>query len=1120
MRKFLLLASAALAGGAAVTFLSESDARADAPANVTRAYRSGKQCWSTSSSDTTLLENGNAQLVWTAGGDLSVVVGGVQQWDTGTAGGSVCLQGDGNLYIQSEGVIIWQAGMPAAPANGEVDGYGLSVDSCGVALTAYNDDGSAYWEYFRAGSLACNRTTVYSLGGWLSGLPAPSLSWTKLSSAPGMLLSDGSAHLDWQADGNLVLYSWATGGALWASNTYQTGKELTMGPNSLSVADASGNVLWSASKQDAGAASFLSLSQCNLSDADNDTGIFLNVNPSSCPAMTPGASWSYAQDMSFGASPGDTGWTSFGGEVWVVAAATNAANVASLEASAGPRERAALQALVPQNPPSDLAEIVGSVGAVANGWGVTETALDLGIYVSNLNGGSNCLNATVMGNTIHTGSFDTFQFPTVTIELGDADAETDVLGVKLYLSMEMDATVGASLTTRASLGGYSFGVEPTVDVAATFSGGISVLGYGIGPYGTVDVLSLDVPMNFWLDPAERLWSLSGNPSYSSVSGSYGIQGGPVHEQLGSWGSKVTEDLPFFTAGGQLVKTGRRFLLVALPVAAVLAAGAAFPGSTAGGAQRGEAQHAGASPKEEAAAAHAEVMLPARAVGTVARYHLSWDAHLTTPREDTRVVHLEGTWTTVERANGQRDAQLVADELSVVGDDAPQARDLQGAYQLVSVEGTLRGVGFGDDVPERARAVLAEIATLFQCTQREGAQWTASEQDARGTFEAQYRRLGEHALRKTRARYVAATGGVVAIEPSEDSEFRFDERGLVSASVRLDVVYPMGKGGAPVRITHRATLLRESVEEAVLIPSPVAGSVVPLTGSRSEAARKEAREKRLTAVVGGAGAPELVTLARSAAHLSGAEGHAKMHEARRRLSALAELDKGASRKIAEEVRASAKDIATVGVLVGALASAHAPEATRALSSLLGAALPADARAAVLSGLALAKAPTAEELRRAHVGARSAGRRAGGPRTGSRGAHRGGRGPERRRGPARAPLRGGPDADRRAAYLEALANTGSPDMLPTMQAALTGGDARLAQVAAFGLRFVPGEDADALLQGLIRTPGVGTLAAIRAAAYRSADAWTPILQQALTDYAGQEQITSAIQKVLDGWSRNAD
>jgi HEAT repeat protein len=113
----------------------------------------------------------------------------------------------------------------------------------------------------------------------------------------------------------------------------------------------------------------------------------------------------------------------------------------------------------------------------------------------------------------------------------------------------------------------------------------------------------------------------------------------------------------------------------------------------------------------------------------------------------------------------------------------------------------------------------------------------------------------------------------------------------------------------------------------------------------------------------------------------------------------------------------------------------------------------------------------------------------------------------------PVSAGSPGERRR-YLEALGNSGAPRALPALRAAMSGDDRQLASAAAFSLRFVPGPDADALLEQSIGRPEVA-LAAIRATAYRDPARWRPLLLAARDQYPGHDGIQGEIRAILRRW-----
>jgi hypothetical protein len=237
---------------------------------------------------------------------------------------------------------------------------------------------------------------------------------------------------------------------------------------------------------------------------------------------------------------------------------------------------------------------------------------------------------------------------------------------------------------------------------------------------------------------------------------------------------------------------------------------------------------------------------------------------------------------------------------------------------------------------------------------------------------------------------------------------------------------------------------------------------------------------------------------------------------KRLSALARLDQGAATTFAEAIRNEPTDAAAVSLLAGALASANTPSATNALASLLDAELPPDARGAVLVNLGLAKAPTDESVAALSAALDKPQGGAAALALGSQASKLGDEG-------------AGEDAvdlllaryasattdEERALYLESLANTGSRKALPVMVAALQGQSFALARVAAYDLRFIPGEDVDDILLSLIQAGSAVMVEAIRATALRSPALWQPRLEAAKAQFAGEKRVLDTIASVLGHW-----
>jgi hypothetical protein len=540
-------------------------------------------------------------------------------------------------------------------------------------------------------------------------------------------------------------------------------------------------------------------------------------------------------------------------------------------------------------------------------------------------------------------------------------------------------------------------------------------------------------------------------------------------------------------------------------------------------------HTPAAPAQPAAAVAPAPAATARAARSSkpaeraarARYHLTSEHRAFLNEKESAAVVVEGTWTTTERTEGRTEVQLAATRIAVLGDTPPAVTDVAEPFVMVKESGRLASLGFPQAMPGKARDLLSSLSATFQCSERPGdGAWKVEEQDLTGKYEAAYVREGDK-LTRQRGRYLETRGprGLEAqqgdaISSVEDSQFVFDARGLVRATVKLTRTSTLGKGMPSVMMVLRATLVREDVAEV----APAAGpdlSPEPITSHVDHAAIARKRNEKLVA---GAKAPELIDAVRSAAHLDrkAPDTDKQRALALRRVSALVQLDGAAARDVAAAIRKDPSDQGTVGLLAGALASAPTPEATGALASLLDAHLPDEARSTVLADLALAAMPTAES---AGALTRALDKPLGGQAALALGAEAQKLG-EDDAGSAVEELvkryKAATTPDEQRTYLQALANTASREALPVMLDALRGADFELARLGAFGLRLIPGDDVDDALWSLVEGGSPVVFEALKAAAYRSPALWQPRLEAAREPFAGQKRVLEQIQAILNQWS----
>ncbi|MFD8479136.1 ricin-type beta-trefoil lectin domain protein [Kitasatospora sp. NPDC059673] len=214
--------------------------------------------------------------------DMVLRTGGTQLWSTNTApwskgsvlapgitlhggdsatsaGARLSMQADGNLVLyttEASGRTLWSTvtwGHPGASATLQPDGNLVVHDTGnnavwssgtwghpGARLTVQDDRNLVLYD--------SDNKPVWSTGTWAAGPDSrgvPVAVGTVLY--PGTSIVAAGTHLDMQADGNLVLYSKATGRALWSTSTWgHPGARAAMqADGNFVLYDANGGGLWS-----------------------------------------------------------------------------------------------------------------------------------------------------------------------------------------------------------------------------------------------------------------------------------------------------------------------------------------------------------------------------------------------------------------------------------------------------------------------------------------------------------------------------------------------------------------------------------------------------------------------------------------------------------------------------------------------------------------------------------------------------------------------------------------------------------------------------------------------------------------------------------------------------------
>jgi hypothetical protein len=102
-----------------------------------------------------------------------------------------------------------------------------------------------------------------------------------------------------------------------------------------------------------------------------------------------------------------------------------------------------------------------------------------------------------------------------------------------------------------------------------------------------------------------------------------------------------------------------------------------------------------------------------------------------------------------------------------------------------------------------------------------------------------------------------------------------------------------------------------------------------------------------------------------------------------------------------------------------------------------------------------------------------------------------------------------------YLDALGNSGHPKAFPFLEEAIHSQDLRFERIGTYGMRFVPGADADKVLElQLASANKTMQLAAVRAIGFRSADTWRDRLAALRAGMAPDVQ--GSIDRVLRMWT----
>ncbi|APR84692.1 Xanthomonapepsin precursor [Minicystis rosea] len=232
-----------------------------------RAQLDARFCYDTSQA-TTLLENDKAQLDWKSNGSLSISRDGSEIWSSGTSGAGkwLCNQDDGNLVIYSATDAVWSSSVYV--------GLGGHLVLEGDRLLSTTAGGQHLWETPACTAWSC----APSLDPEIATKDVGS-GFCLTTSQPQTLLSTKQATLEWQSDGNLVVYdnTITPRKAPWATDTDGVGRSVCMqSDGNLVIYDAGGTALWAsdttANDTKNQPAARMVLASCNFYLADASTG--------------------------------------------------------------------------------------------------------------------------------------------------------------------------------------------------------------------------------------------------------------------------------------------------------------------------------------------------------------------------------------------------------------------------------------------------------------------------------------------------------------------------------------------------------------------------------------------------------------------------------------------------------------------------------------------------------------------------------------------------------------------------------------------------------------------------------------------------------------------------------
>lgn len=472
------------------------------------------------------------------------------------------------------------------------------------------------------------------------------------------------------------------------------------------------------------------------------------------------------------------------------------------------------------------------------------------------------------------------------------------------------------------------------------------------------------------------------------------------------------------------------------------------------------------------------------------------------------------------AHRDRDEFILSDVHVTGPADGPDADALRDPFHVRAADGKPIQVGFRANVTPAARALLGSLASALQFTDGRGAAWSAIEEDVNGRYEAIYTRRDDGAVERARTYISLRTPAGLARHLAEQvavegvTRFERDARGLVQVTLEEQAQMQMGEAPLSATITLRLVRVDVALAPAHFGDRLALGGLVTTQQATSTADQD-------AALLGDHTPDSLIDAFAALDDLP-----ARSHETSKwrngqlvRLRALVRTQPDAVGRLVDEVRARAadQDRVPVDLLVGGLSEASTPAAIEGLLALAADdGLDMITRRRVAAGLGSLDHPTPETAKALSAMLDDDALGSAPPLAlGNQARELADLDPDAAGDAIDQLIAGYTQATgvaEKRVFLGALGNAGDPRALPIMQEAL-GGHPALAEAAAFGLRFIPGQTAEALLAGLLQTAGPTRLrvAAVNAVERRDALTWQPMLVAVLEQEA-DAAVRQAIERVL--------